>query len=173
MDFSQHWARRFEVYAIETLILNLIFYVRTLDFKIRSDLCECASGGEGLAPKPANRQTEKRGWGGGRSIYLIICFRRPMISGDSLLSRATVCQMSSNSRHTVGWLYSDWEHLHIGRQALMFVRSSGRAEMTWCFCSNARREKCPKVKVPSFMLGRTVDSEAPAAWPVWATHERG
>ena len=49
--------------------MNLIFYVRTLDFKIRSDLCECTSGGEGLAPKPADRQTGKQrknsGGGGG------------------------------------------------------------------------------------------------------------
>ena len=56
----------------KALILNLFFlYIRTLDFKIRSDLCECASGGMGLAPKPADRQTGKQrkiGGGGGGGV---------------------------------------------------------------------------------------------------------
>ena len=90
--------------------------IRTLDFKIRSDLCEYASGGEGLAPKPADSQTEKErkiwpggggGGGGGGGVAKHLTCNLLSSTDDfwgftSLPGRATVYQMSSNSRHTIG-----------------------------------------------------------------------
>ena len=86
-----------------------------------------------LPNRPTVRQKKKGkfgpGVGGAKHLtYNLLSSTDDFWGFTSLLSRATVCQMSSNSRHTVGGLYSDWEHLHVGRKALMFVRSSGKTE---------------------------------------------
>ena len=101
-----------------------------------------------LLNRPTVRQENKGKFGGWEGKHVT---HNLLSSVDDFLGftdRYWVGRPSAKWRHTVGWLYSDWEHLHVGRQALMFVRSSGRTE-AWHDASaltlaeeNVRRWRC-------------------------------
>ena len=133
-----------------------------------------------LPNRPTVRQKKKGkfwvGGGGGAKhlTYNLLSSTDDFWGFTSPLSHATVCQMSSNSRHTVGWLYSDWEHLHVGRKALMFVRSSGKTE-AWHDASaptlakeNVRRWRCrPSCWVEQLIQRRPLLASMSHSWTCW------